>query len=266
VYTKIDLEKTKEVFVNINYFWIFIAFLFFTASRIIGAIRLNLYFSQIGLKLSQIFNLKLYYLGMFYNLFLPGGIGGDGYKVYFLNKHFKTKATDLIKATVLDRISGLFSLIFLLLILFSMSQFTQILPFENYLYIIVAILVIPISYYFAKYTFKVFLPMFTISSIYAFFLQASQVLTALFILYALNEFSNIINYLTIFLISSVVAVLPLSIGGIGARELTFVYCLEFLNVDFSTGVALSIIFFIMTALSSLIGMFYMSIKPKELKC
>lgn len=64
----------------------------FNISKIISSIRLNRYFKDINLSLSQTYNLKLYYLGMFYNLFLPGGIGGDGYKIYIikniLNKKF----------------------------------------------------------------------------------------------------------------------------------------------------------------------------------
>jgi glycosyltransferase 2 family protein len=35
--------------------------------------------------------IQLYLLGIYYNLFLPGGIGGDGYKIYLLKQKIKIK-------------------------------------------------------------------------------------------------------------------------------------------------------------------------------
>jgi uncharacterized membrane protein YbhN (UPF0104 family) len=261
VIDKIDMEKTKAIFASINYGWLVLGFLVFTLSRVVGARRLNLYFSQTGLKLSEVLNLKLYYLGMFYNLFLPGGIGGDGYKIFFLNRHFQVKKIPLLKATLLDRVSGLFALIFLAAISLIFSSFITHFGLTILWPLVVAILIFPLSYLFNLLLFKAFIPIFKSSTIYAILLQGLQVLSALFILYALNENAYLSDYMTIFLISSVVAVLPVSIGGIGARELTFVYLLEFLHRDYNIGVALSVLFFLFTFFSSLWGALYMHLKP-----
>lgn len=258
---KIDIEETKTIFTSLNYYWLILGLFFFTLSRVIGALRLNLYFSQIGLNISEILNLKLYYLGMFYNLFLPGGIGGDGYKIFFLHKHFQIKKTSLLKATVLDRISGLFALLFLVGIFFSFSSFTDYFKFNAIWAIILACIMFPLSYLFTSIFSKTFLTIFTSSTVYAVLVQGLQVISALFILYSLNENAHIFDYLTIFLISSVVAVLPISIGGIGARELTFIYLLGFLNQEYTIGIALSIIFFLYTFFSSLWGVVYMHLNP-----
>ncbi|MFT7823950.1 MAG: lysylphosphatidylglycerol synthase transmembrane domain-containing protein [Sulfurimonas sp.] len=261
VYHKIDWTKTKIIFGSIHYGWLALGFLVFTLSRIVGALRLNLYFTQTGLNLSEIVNLKLYYLGMFYNLFLPGGIGGDGYKIYFLNKYYQVRKIPLLKATLLDRISGLYALLFLAALTFSFSTF--IARFElNILWpIMTALFIFPLSYLLNLLFFKIFLPIFTSSTLYAVLLQGLQVVSALFILYALQENRFIFDYLTIFLISSLVAVLPVSIGGIGARELTFIYLFEFLERDYNTGVALSVLFFMFTFISSLWGALYIHISP-----
>jgi len=37
---------------------------------------------------------------MFYNLFLPGGIGGDGYKIYLLNKLSNKSIKSLTTVTI----------------------------------------------------------------------------------------------------------------------------------------------------------------------
>jgi len=48
-----------------------------------------------------------YYIGMFYNLFLPGSVGGDAYKVFLLHEQGVGRTKPLILATLLDRLSGL---------------------------------------------------------------------------------------------------------------------------------------------------------------
>lgn len=51
------------------------------------------------------------------------------------------------------------------------------------------------------------------------------------------------------------SVLPLTIGGVGARELTFIYGAQWMNVMPETGVAFSLLFFLVSVLISLPGMF-----------
>ena len=46
-----------------------------------------------------------------------------------------------------------------------------------------------------------------------------------------------------FLLSSIVAVLPLTIGGVGARELVFVYAHQYAGIEEAAAVAFSLIFF-----------------------
>ena len=59
-----------------------------------------------------------------------------------------------------------------------------------------------------------------------------------------------------FFISSVVSVVPISIGGVGLRELTFLYGLNILGLNPAVGVVGAFLFFIITILSSLIGAFF----------
>ena len=66
-----------------------------------------------------------------------------------------------------------------------------------------------------------------------------------------------VDYLTLFLVSSVVAVLPISIGGVGVRELTFLYGFGLLGSDANSGVLFSFLFFLITALSSLAGTLFL---------
>jgi len=63
-------------------------------------------------------------------------------------------------------------------------------------------------------------------------------------------------YLFIFLVSSVVAVLPLTIGGMGARELTFFYFAGLLQMETGISVMVSLLFFLISLASSIPGFFF----------
>jgi len=255
VIQKIDLVETQKIIFQTSLGWLLLAFFMFNISKIISSIRLNSFFQAIGLVLSGWYNLRLYYIGMFYNLFLPGGIGGDGYKVYLLHKTYNTSVKQLVAASLLDRISGLFALVFLAL---AMGMFLDLSVFGNGISgILIALLIIsyPMYYIVVKYVFKSFLKSFHISNLYSFGVQTFQLICAFFIFKSLGVQGLYLEYLTLFLISSVVAVLPFTIGGVGARELVFIFGANYFMIDKNTAVAFSILFFLITALSSFSGLF-----------
>ena len=128
VLKKTDIAKLAGIIQEANLWYLLLALLFFNISKVFNAIRLNRFFKAIGIELSTIYNLKLYYLGMFYNLFLPGGIGGDGYKIYVLQKNHDLKMINVFHAVVWDRICGIFALVFLAIGLLLQSSFALKFP------------------------------------------------------------------------------------------------------------------------------------------
>ncbi|RYY21444.1 MAG: UPF0104 family protein, partial [Cytophagaceae bacterium] len=65
----------------------------------------------------------------------------------------------------------------------------------------------------------------------------------------------VLPYLLVFLASSVAAVLPLTVGGLGARELTFLYGAKLFGLDPAVAVSVSVLFYVITAAVSLGGAF-----------
>jgi glycosyltransferase 2 family protein len=255
VFRKVDFNETKNIFLHANPFWLILAFAAFNLSKIISSFRLNIFFEPAGLVLDRLYNLRLYYVGMFYNLFLPGGIGGDGYKIYLLNKFYKTPVKLLISATLLDRISGMVSLSFLA---FALALALNIPVGGAWPYIIPGSLVIityPAFYLVFRMLFKKFIASFTGTNIYSLLVQGFQLVSAYCILKSLDMHDLYIEYLVLFLVSSVVAVLPFTIGGVGARDLVFILGSNYLLIDRNTAIAFSLMFFITTAISSFIGIF-----------
>lgn len=256
VFQKIDTKQLLEIVKTIQWFWLLPAVLLFIVSKVFTAFRLNQYFKNISLYISERLNLKLYLIGMFYNLFLPGGIGGDGYKVYLLNKHFKTPIKKLIQSVLLDRLGGLVAIVFLLFGLFLLVNIQiDFLETEvwNSLMIAGLILTIPGFWLLQKYFFNDFLPSFWSANAWSMAGQLAQLICAWFILRSLGITENILAYQLVFLLSSIVAVLPLTIGGVGARELVFVYAHTYAGIEETAAVAFSLIFFLISAGVSLSG-------------
>ncbi|MDE0560937.1 lysylphosphatidylglycerol synthase transmembrane domain-containing protein [Algoriphagus sp. NF] len=258
VFRKIDTQQLFEILKTLQWPWLIPALLLFVLSKVATAVRLNQYFKNIGLYLSEKLNFRLYLIGMFYNLFLPGGIGGDGYKVYLLNKHYQVSIKKLVQAALLDRLGGLVAIVFLLFGFFLLVDVK--LDFLesglwNGLMIAGLILTIPVFWLVQKLGFKDFLPSFWSANLWSFAGQITQLICAWFILMALGIDEKILAYQLVFLLSSIVAVLPLTIGGVGARELVFVYAHQYAGIEEATAVAFSLIFFLITAGVSLVGAF-----------
>ena len=155
--TKIDFNKAFDAFLNANWIFLFLAVLSFLFSKLLAAFRLNINFRNINLNLPQWRNIKLYWLGMFYNLFLPGAISGDAYKVILLNRRYKVSLKKTTSAVLLDRFSGLLALGIILSIYGMLVLEDRLIDAAL---AICALLAITVSYLFVRYVLKEFLPGF----------------------------------------------------------------------------------------------------------
>ncbi len=257
VVNSIDLNKTKELILNANPGWLLVALVLFNASKILSAFRLNYFFKSLGLDLEPVYNLKLYYVGMLYNQFLPGGIGGDGYKVYLLKKKFNTPMKGLITATLLDRLSGGVALGFLMLLLAILGTGHEVVGGFNWLLWPGVILAFPVYYLLVHYLFPKYKTFRSITSIQAIGVQGLQVAAAYFILLALGVDGSFIDYFTLFLLSSIAALLPISApGGIGVREYVMTIGAPLLLLDQNSAVALTGLFYLISLFSAGFGLFF----------
>ncbi len=260
VFTKIDVSEVASIFSRVNYGWLLMATLMFILSKIFSSYRLNVFFRNIGSGLTEKSNLRLYLLGMYYNLFLPGGIGGDGYKIYLLNKNFGVKAKKLFWAVLLDRVNGVLALFVLAMLMVPFIPVPAV-------YKKLAIAAIPLSvaayYLIIRWFFRDFYQGTKKTNLYSLAVQLAQLVSAWFILYANHNQEQTISYLFLFLISSIVATLPITIGGIGSREITFLFGAQVMQLDIHQSIALSLLFYIVTVVVSLAGI-YFSLHEKAL--
>lgn len=235
--------------------FLILAVVFFNLSKVISSGRLLALFRAIQVDISFAHNLRLYYVGMFYNLFLPGGIGGDGYKVYHLKKRGEATAKLLLAAVLLDRISGAALLAFLAMVLALFVP--ELFPHRIWLYLdaIGALVAVPSLILLIRIAFKSFRKATGEAVGLSLLVQAAQLICAWCILRAYGVDDFYLMYFVLFLVSSIAAMLPVSFGGVGLRELVFLYAASILPIDETAAVALGLAFFLITAASSLIGVF-----------
>jgi uncharacterized membrane protein YbhN (UPF0104 family) len=259
---KIDLQKAGTALRNANWFYIFPALIAFVFSKLLAAIRLNIYFRNINIHIVEWQNIKLYWLGMFYNLFLPGSISGDAYKVILLTKKYNTSYKKTTAAVLLDRFSGLLGLGLILAIY-------SIIVLHNTLYIAAIIacifLAAVILYLVIKNWLKDFIGSFFPTLLLGIVVQALQVACAYLIMTSQNIPFNQTEYIFLFLVSSVVAVLPLTIGGLGVREVIFLEGSKYFGLIRENSVVISILFYLITLFTSAWGLFYVFKTPLKEK-
>jgi uncharacterized membrane protein YbhN (UPF0104 family) len=248
---KIDEKLLLQTIGDSHPLWLVWAIFWFIVSKVISAFRYNLLLNSEGIHLTRKQNLRLYWLGMYYNLLLPGGISGDGYKIKVLMENFQRPFKRIFTITLIDRISGVIALGQLCLILLIWVP-----GFQKYWYLVWAALILSFAvswwiYRLAKGQInKVWIP----TSFQSLGVQSSQAIATLGLVLAVGQGQHWPDYLILFLASSLVAMIPFTIGGAGARELTFLYGSQWLDIHTEKAVAIGFLFYLISTSVSLIGM------------
>lgn len=257
---KISFTELKSALEKCNPLYLFLALLSYAVSQIIASSRLNSFLKVIGLHISDRYNLRLYQVGLLYNFFLPGGIGGDGYKIYFLKKNYAIKGRRVLTAVFFDRLSGLWALS---IITGCLIMFMPRLAIPHVVTISVLVIGTATYLYFLQLFFKEFLSKFVITHIKALAVQSFQTLSAIAILYALGFAGKFSPYLLIFLVSSLVAIVPSILGGAGLRESLMAFGATYFQLAPHLAVLISLLFYIISLLVASSGLYYI-LRPQRL--
>lgn len=223
----------------------------FVASQWISSLRLLSFLHHKQFRVHPTLNLKLYFVGMFYNFFIPGGIGGDAFKVYFLHKRFKWPIKQLAATLVTDRTSGLLT-IFILCTSGATVFLSQIFPW--YLSIVIVLGAIFISVVFIRKIFSVSPYQFSKGVFFSVGVQCLQILTVVCIILSLKFDEAVGVYIFLFLLSSLLSLF--SVGGLGVREFVFFQFSKWMNYDAEFSVTIGLLFNIISLMVSLAGVYF----------
>ena len=108
-----DLEKVLS---QIKVWPLFVALLCLLVSNLTGCLQWKTLLKTQGVRLSYFHVLRLYFVGLFFNNFMPGNVGGDVKKVYDIRVQGGVDSVGAgLTATFFDRLFGFFFLTLLAL-------------------------------------------------------------------------------------------------------------------------------------------------------
>ncbi len=256
---KIDFRQAVDALEKANWWLLLVALCFFIFSKLFSAVRLNIYFRNINIHLPEWSNIKLYWLGMFYNLFLPGAISGDAYKVILLTRRFGVAYKKTTAAVLLDRFSGLLALGLILSVYGFIVLDNR--TYQMALLTGAAIAVIAL-YYAVLFYFKDFILGFWPTFFWGLLVQLLQVICVYLIVAALQLPVKEHEWIFIFLAAAVISVLPISLGGgLGTREVVFVEGARYFHLDQHIAIVVSLLFYLITVLGSAEGLYFVFRTP-----
>jgi len=244
-YKKIDKSFFYNFGKNFSFEYLLIALFIFLLSNFTGAVQwfFLLKSQKINIKFGEVLN--AYFVGTFFNNFMPSNIGGDIVKAYKIIK--KNKNSELIISSIFwDRAISLLILLFFSLI----SAFFL---FKKFLFLIITILLIILFFFFSFLIIKFNLGNFVLKLVDKIPYENAKIFLKSFlksfkhyIIFSKNIFifyliSIITQYLKIFIqvlinisynfnlklseiyflipLIGIISALPISINGIGLREI-----------------------------------------------
>lgn len=248
---QLDLSALATVIFDVHWGFVILALVFFVLSQYLSSWRLLGVFNYFSFGLQPSSNHRLYLLGMFYNFFLPGGIGGDAYKALKLHKTFNWSWKKTGKALVLDRAIGLGALLCCALLL----DPKRILPIDFGWRILIFFVFIFMGYYATEFIFRS-KAIYRKTLLWSFAVQLMQMLSVACIVLALGvEVALIQPLLLVFLLSAVASIV--SFAGLGVREFLFLQSGSWLAISPELSAAVGVWFTLLTAVVSFSGIYYM---------
>ena len=241
---------------KINPPYLVAAFLLVNFATIISGLRLRVYLQSENKNVTKKEAIKLFYIGMFFNLFLPGGIGGDSYLAIKINRGKNLPLLEAIRLLLLARANGLFFLNIIFFALIWFSKFRFIFDKEQMVLVGLMILQIPVYYLVAGRFLKEGFQTFLAAGKFSLISQVLMVGAAICIFRGLGLSSNFVDYACLFVAASIASVIPITPAGVGVREFVFFEGAKLTGLNPEFGVANSLLFFGIYFLTALIGLLF----------
>ncbi len=109
LFTKLDISRTASALISVRWDFLVASHLTFAASLVLGNVQWVMLLTLQRIHLTFRKTLSFYFVGAFFNNFLPANIGGDIVRVYDVYKE-SGMPDQTIAATVTDRLFGMVAL------------------------------------------------------------------------------------------------------------------------------------------------------------
>jgi len=275
---KVGMRETWESLRGANVGYLLAVFLLYLLSIVLRSYRWRIFLNAQGVRASLPKLISLYLIGVFFNLVLPSGFGGDVVRIYELSQHSSRTASS-ITTVFMDRLSGFLALFAMAASALAFSY--RLVPPEVGVTII-AIFLASLVGTGALFSHPLWrrlrgLPLLSSlahkESVKELYLSAQTYslvpfVQAISLSLAFNILLMIMNYLAalsfgvrisfwyflLFIpIISFLLVLPISLGGLGVREGAYLYLFSRVGVPSSSALAISLSIYAVTVATGLIG-------------
>lgn len=186
---------------------------------------------------------KDYLIGYFYNFFLPTSIGGDVARVISMSKNNIDKTTG-VNYVLIERLIGLFSLSVIGFVSVFFGQFPKMIVGFMFLFFFGFILLFVIFNFFKENALVVKfvkpqlieswktkgLPIFGYILVLSLVFQLFSIFVFYLLAYSFGIKVSFLSFLVFLPIINIVILLPLSINGMGLRELAYIYFFDFVDL------------------------------------
>ena len=93
--------------------WILFGWLSYSVVEVLATVRWQMLLRIQGITLHWLRTFAIVMMGLFFNMFLPGLVGGDAMRLYFVFKYAPRQKTRATLSVAMDRIFGMLSILFL---------------------------------------------------------------------------------------------------------------------------------------------------------
>ena len=273
---KADMAQVIHILKSIGLFTFLSASALYIMSQVLSTMRWQLLLPD-KYPLNRLFS--LYMIGAFFSSFLPGIVGGDAVRAYYLNKDAR-KISITLAAVFMDRYIGLVTLMLIgisafpfSLEVFGDSPHKWLMPGFFVSFVIGSIL------FFGLQLGKRFKLM---TDIYEYFLVIKQQRAVIAKTLLLSVGIQMLNFLSVIILASrmgeeisllllavflpivtTIVALPISISGLGVREGAFVILLGLIHISPEAATSLSLAWFFSIFVGSLPGLVFYVLHDRQ---
>lgn len=257
----IDVDEVLSFLSAVSCLDILVLLLILFVRNYFAAIRFQLLLGN-QVRVAQGELIRQYFVASLFNMFIPTAIGGDGVRIILLAKQ-KLSKTDAGILILAERLIGFYSLIsisFIATFLWETPDIIYLIAtslFGGYTVIMSGVLYLPFTRIKNKWPVRFIDRMSNICLelrsrpgdvvavfIFSILYQLSAIYISYYVALAIGLVPNVLHFLTIVPIVWLVTMIPISVGGLGLRELSFTFLLSLVGYthEMSTGVSLGTYF------------------------
>jgi uncharacterized membrane protein YbhN (UPF0104 family) len=277
---RIHIERFLQTFATAKFSYIFLAMLVYLFTQGLSALRWMALARPLGIKTSFNAMLRYYLIGMFFNLFAPGTVGGDVTRVYYLvrdeNEGAKGGAITTVHAAMsvlMDRAIGMVVLVWLgaagLLLFpdYPVPHVARVATFVLALGFVAAGLLVPVLRWLLPEDGHQFVVKLRLA-FRSYRMHWRALLVAMFfsiLIHLIQAWIHVVMgnaldlnlpfsfAIIVYPLVGTFSAIPITLNGLGLREGGYIVLLGAIGISSEKGIAFGILFFLVIAFDSLVG-------------